>query len=75
MHVLHVVGRTPNFMKVAPVLQALQQHPGVAQTLVHTGQHYDVNMSDIFFQQLGIPRRMSIWTLAPVRMPSRRPRS
>ena len=55
MHVLHVVGARPNLMKVAPVLQALQQHPGVAQTLVHTGQHYDVNMSDIFFQQLGLP--------------------
>jgi UDP-N-acetylglucosamine 2-epimerase (non-hydrolysing) len=42
-------------MKVAPVFQALGQHPGMNQILVHTGQHYDVNMSDIFFQQLGIP--------------------
>jgi UDP-N-acetylglucosamine 2-epimerase (non-hydrolysing) len=55
MKILHVVGARPNFMKVAPVLHALGQHPGVSQTLVHTGQHYDVNMSDIFFQQLGIP--------------------
>lgn len=53
-HILHVVGARPNFMKVAPVHRALQQ-PGVVQTLVHTGQHYDVNMSDIFFQQLEIP--------------------
>jgi UDP-N-acetylglucosamine 2-epimerase (non-hydrolysing) len=55
LHVLHVVGARPNFMKVAPVIRALMQRQGVKQTLVHTGQHYDVNMSDIFFQQLGIP--------------------
>jgi UDP-N-acetylglucosamine 2-epimerase (non-hydrolysing) len=42
-------------MKVAPVMHALKGHPSVVQTLVHTGQHYDVNMSDVFFQQLGIP--------------------
>lgn len=55
IHVLHVVGARPNFMKVAPVMAALAQRSGVNQTLVHTGQHYDVNMSDVFFQQLGIP--------------------
>jgi UDP-N-acetylglucosamine 2-epimerase (non-hydrolysing) len=42
-------------MKVAPVLRALGQRQGVKQTLVHTGQHYDANMSDVFFRQLGIP--------------------
>jgi UDP-N-acetylglucosamine 2-epimerase (non-hydrolysing) len=42
-------------MKVAPVLTALRGRAHVHQTLIHTGQHYDVNMSDIFFQQLGIP--------------------
>jgi UDP-N-acetylglucosamine 2-epimerase (non-hydrolysing) len=42
-------------MKVAPVLNALKQRTNVTQTLVHTGQHYDVNMSDVFFQQLDIP--------------------
>ncbi|MBK8047813.1 MAG: UDP-N-acetylglucosamine 2-epimerase (non-hydrolyzing) [Anaerolineales bacterium] len=55
MHVLHVVGARPNFMKVAPVLDDLRCYPQVRQTLVHTGQHYDVNMSDVFFQQLGLP--------------------
>lgn len=55
MHILHVVGARPNFMKAAPVLRALAVPVGVRQTLVHTGQHYDVNMSDVFFQQLGIP--------------------
>jgi UDP-N-acetylglucosamine 2-epimerase (non-hydrolysing) len=53
--IFHIVGARPNFMKVAPVLNALQARKNVAQTLVHTGQHYDVNMSDVFFQQLGIP--------------------
>src|SRR5271166_257007 len=42
-------------MKVAPVLNALKAHQHVVQTLVHTGQHYDTNMSDVFFEQLGIP--------------------
>ena len=55
MHILHVVGARPNFMKVAPVMRALGEHDGVQQTLVHTGQHYDFNMSDVFFQQLGMP--------------------
>jgi UDP-N-acetylglucosamine 2-epimerase (non-hydrolysing) len=54
MHILHVVGARPNFMKAAPVIAAFKEH-GVRQTLVHTGQHYDAFMSDIFFQQLGIP--------------------
>jgi len=55
MDVLHVVGARPNFMKAAPVVRALAQKNGIQQTLVHTGQHYDSNMSTIFFEQLGIP--------------------
>ena len=55
MQILHVVGARPNFMKVAPVHRALASKPGFKQMLVHTGQHYDVNMSDVFFQQLSIP--------------------
>jgi UDP-N-acetylglucosamine 2-epimerase (non-hydrolysing) len=54
MHILHIVGARPNFMKAAPVLRALSQ-PGVGQTLVHTGQHYDAAMSQIFFEQLEMP--------------------
>jgi len=49
---LHVVGARPNFMKLAPVLRAFEGR--AEQVVVHTGQHYDANMSDIFFQQLGI---------------------
>jgi UDP-N-acetylglucosamine 2-epimerase (non-hydrolysing) len=52
--VVHVVGARPNFMKVAPVMRALAAR-GVAQRLVHTGQHYDAKMSDVFFADLGLP--------------------
>ncbi|MGH9515283.1 MAG: non-hydrolyzing UDP-N-acetylglucosamine 2-epimerase [Terriglobales bacterium] len=55
MHILHVVGARPNFMKAAPVLRALGNLGGTKQTLVHTGQHYDSNMSDVFFTQLEMP--------------------
>ena len=54
MHLLHVVGARPNFMKAAPVLAALAAHR-VEQTLVHTGQHYDVKLSDAIFRELGLP--------------------
>ncbi|HLY60757.1 MAG TPA: UDP-N-acetylglucosamine 2-epimerase (non-hydrolyzing) [Terriglobia bacterium] len=56
MVILHVVGARPNFMKVAPVMAAIKRHEGVRQVLVHTGQHYDANMSEVFFTQLGIPK-------------------
>jgi len=52
--ITHVVGARPNFMKAAPVVQALADL-AVPQRLVHTGQHYDAAMSDIFFHQLGMP--------------------
>jgi UDP-N-acetylglucosamine 2-epimerase (non-hydrolysing) len=55
MHVLHVVGARPNFMKAAPVFHALRMKDRVRQTIVHTGQHYDANLSDIFFSQLEMP--------------------
>lgn len=53
--VLHVVGARPNFMKIAPVLRALERRPGFRNVLVHTGQHYDDAMSRAFFEDLGIP--------------------
>jgi UDP-N-acetylglucosamine 2-epimerase (non-hydrolysing) len=55
MKFLHVVGARPNFMKVAPVLAQLRKDARVRQVLVHTGQHYDPKMSDVFFQDLGMP--------------------
>lgn len=54
MHVLHVVGARPNFMKLAPVYTALAAR-GVRQTVVHTGQHYDPEMSEVFFRDLELP--------------------
>lgn len=55
MNILHVVGARPNFMKVAPVYRALARRIGVNQSLIHTGQHYDANMLDVFFRELEIP--------------------
>jgi UDP-N-acetylglucosamine 2-epimerase (non-hydrolysing) len=54
MKITHVVGARPNFMKAAPVMAALAKRPNVRQALVHTGQHFNVNMSDVFFEQLGM---------------------
>ncbi|HZQ11002.1 MAG TPA: UDP-N-acetylglucosamine 2-epimerase (non-hydrolyzing) [Anaerolineae bacterium] len=50
-----IVGARPNFIKMSPVVRALEAR-GIAQTLIHTGQHYDAPMSDIFFQELHLPR-------------------
>ena len=54
MHILHIAGARPNFMKVAPVHRALAAR-GARQTLVHTGQHYDAAMSGSIFSELGLP--------------------
>ncbi|MGE0081199.1 MAG: non-hydrolyzing UDP-N-acetylglucosamine 2-epimerase [Thiohalomonadaceae bacterium] len=59
MKILHVVGARPNFMKVAPVMAAFSrraQRLPITQRLVHTGQHYDRRMSELFFEELGLPR-------------------
>lgn len=54
--VMCVVGARPNFMKAAPLLRALARHvPPIPALLVHTGQHYDPQMSDRLFQDLGLP--------------------
>lgn len=55
MKIVSVVGARPNFMKVAPFCRALKAYPEVEHVLVHTGQHYDVRMSETFFRELGIP--------------------
>jgi len=55
MRALGVVGARPNFMKMASVAEALRRQ-GVEFLLVHTGQHYDRNMSQLFFEELGLPR-------------------
>ena len=68
MHITLIAGARPNFMKIAPLIKAIERHnelmnEGVSELgserveyrLVHTGQHYDKNMSDTFFEELGIP--------------------
>jgi len=52
--VVHIVGARPNFVKAAPVVRALRNRE-IRQTIVHTGQHYDALMSDVFFEELEIP--------------------
>lgn len=51
---IHVVGARPNFMKAAPLLRVLDQHPGFNNLLVHTGQHYDPILSDVVLRDLGV---------------------
>jgi UDP-N-acetylglucosamine 2-epimerase (non-hydrolysing) len=51
-----VAGARPNFMKIAPIVRALQAHGGLAFKIIHTGQHYDREMNEVFFEELGIPQ-------------------
>jgi len=55
MKILCIAGARPNFMKIAPIMDAFHAHPDIEPLLVHTGQHYDEKMSDLFFRELGIP--------------------
>src|SRR5690348_16532682 len=55
LKILNVVGARPNLPKIAPLLREMQRHPEITALLVHTGQHYDENLSEIFFHQMGIP--------------------
>src|SRR4051812_8276062 len=52
--IINVVGARPNFIKIAPLMAAYAE-TDLVPTLVHTGQHYDERMSDLFFRELGIP--------------------
>jgi UDP-N-acetylglucosamine 2-epimerase (non-hydrolysing) len=55
LKIVNVVGARPNLIKIAPLMEACARRDEVDALLVHTGQHYDANMSDLFFRQLGIP--------------------
>jgi UDP-N-acetylglucosamine 2-epimerase (non-hydrolysing) len=56
LRVLNVVGARPNFMKIAPIIREMEKYPDAfEQFLVHTGQHYDPDMSQVFFHELDIP--------------------
>lgn len=56
LKILNVVGARPNLMKIAPIIEEIQRHTGLEPLLLHTGQHYDEKMSQVFFDQLKIPR-------------------
>jgi UDP-N-acetylglucosamine 2-epimerase (non-hydrolysing) len=57
LKIMHVVGARPNFMKIAPIMREMEKFTGLfEQVLVHTGQHYDINMSEIFFDELELPK-------------------
>lgn len=55
MKIILVAGARPNFMKIAPIIRAIKIRETIEYLLVHTGQHYDFNMSETFFEDLGIP--------------------
>jgi UDP-N-acetylglucosamine 2-epimerase (non-hydrolysing) len=55
LKILNIVGARPNLPKIAPLLHEMQGRPEIEPVLVHTGQHYDEELSDIFFRQMGIP--------------------
>ena len=56
LKVMNICGARPNFMKVAPLMRAYQRSGRIVPLLVHTGQHYDENMSNLFFRELGMPQ-------------------
>ncbi|MBP7433110.1 UDP-N-acetylglucosamine 2-epimerase (non-hydrolyzing) [bacterium] len=56
MKILTVVGARPQFVKAAAVSRELRKHKGIKETIVHTGQHFDKSMSDVFFEEMDIPR-------------------
>jgi UDP-N-acetylglucosamine 2-epimerase (non-hydrolysing) len=55
LKIINIVGARPNLPKIAPLMREMQRHPEIDPVLVHTGQHYDPTLSDIFFRQMGIP--------------------
>lgn len=55
MKLVTVIGARPQFIKACVVSEALRQTPGITEVVVHTGQHFDANMSDVFFAELGMP--------------------
>ena len=55
MKIISIVGARPQFIKAGVVSKAIQKRSGIIEKIIHTGQHFDLNMSDIFFRQLKIP--------------------
>jgi UDP-GlcNAc3NAcA epimerase len=56
MKILTVIGARPQFIKASAISRAVSQHTDVEEVIVHTGQHFDANMSAIFFEEMEIPQ-------------------
>lgn len=56
LKILNIVGARPNLVKIGPLMREMSKRPEINPILVHTGQHYDEKLSDVFFRQMGIPR-------------------
>lgn len=56
MKIVTIIGARPQFIKAATISRVIEVQDNICEVLVHTGQHYDANMSDIFFEELAIPR-------------------
>ena len=56
MRILTIIGARPQFIKAAAVSRVIRSHNDIKEIIVHTGQHFDANMSDVFFEQMDIPR-------------------
>ncbi len=55
LKIINIVGARPNLVKIAPLMRAMKSRGEIEPVLVHTGQHYDERLSDVFFRQMGIP--------------------
>lgn len=56
MKIITVLGARPQFIKASVVSREIKKHPDIQEVIVHTGQHFDANMSDVFFKEMGIPK-------------------
>ena len=56
MRILTIIGARPQFIKAAAVSRVIRSHNDIREIIAHTGQHFDANMSDVFFEQMDIPR-------------------
>jgi UDP-GlcNAc3NAcA epimerase len=56
MHICTILGASTQFIKAAPLSRELHKYPDVKETIIHTGQHFDTNMSDVFFREFNIPK-------------------
>ena len=68
LRVLAVAGCRPNFVKLGPLMAEMRRRPEIEPLLVHTGQHYDRELSDLLFRDLDLPANPSLYVHAPARL-------